>query len=57
MSGTTGTDADKISISAGGVRTVILSIPLKYMHTPVEVVDLGDIENTAKLIAEFAQGR
>ena len=57
MSGTTGTDADKISISAGGVRTVILSIPLKYMHTPVEVVDLGDIENTAKLIAEFAQER
>ncbi len=57
MSGTTGTDADKISISAGGVRTVTLSIPLKYMHTPVEVVDLGDIENTAKLIAEFAQER
>ena len=57
MSGTTGTDADKISISAGGVRTVILSIPLKYMHTPVEVVDIGDIENTAKLIAEFAQER
>ncbi|WP_028504561.1 M20/M25/M40 family metallo-hydrolase [Ruminococcus sp. FC2018] len=57
MSGTTGTDADKISITAGGVRTVIVSVPLKYMHTPVEVIDLGDVEKTAQLIAEFAQGR
>ena len=57
MSGKTGTDADRISISKGGVKTVTVSIPLKYMHTPVEVVNLDDIEFTAELIVEFAQGR
>ena len=57
MTGKTGTDADKISITKSGVKTVTLSIPLKYMHTPVEVIDLRDIDYTASLIAEFAQGR
>ena len=57
MPGTTGTDADKISISKSGVKTVTLSIPLRYMHTPVEVIDLCDVEYTAQLIAEFAKGR
>lgn len=57
MNGKTGTDADRISISKSGVRTVTLSVPLRYMHTPVEVIDLRDIDNTASLIAEFAQGR
>lgn len=53
MSETTGTDADRISVSAQGIRTGLLSIPLKYMHTPVERVDVGDIEATAALIAAF----
>ena len=57
MTGKTGTDADKISITKSGVKTVTLSIPLKYMHTPVEMLDLRDIDCTASLIAEFAQGR
>lgn len=57
MSGKTGTDADKISVTKSGVKTVTLSIPLKYMHTPVEVIDLRDIDYTASIIAEFAQGR
>lgn len=57
MNGKTGTDADKISVTRSGVKTVTLSIPLKYMHTPVEVLDLRDIDCTASLIAEFAQGR
>ena len=57
MPGTTGTDADKISITRSGVKTVTLSIPLRYMHTPVEVIDLRDVEYTAQLIAGFAQGR
>lgn len=57
MPGTTGTDADKISITKSGVKTVTLSIPLRYMHTPAEVIDLRDVEYTAQLIAEFAQGR
>lgn len=57
MSGNTGTDADKISVTRSGVKTVTLSIPLRYMHTPTEVIDLDDIQHTAQLIAEFAQGR
>ncbi|MBQ8121549.1 MAG: M20/M25/M40 family metallo-hydrolase [Ruminococcus sp.] len=57
MNGKTGTDADKISVTKSGVKTVTLSIPLKYMHTPTEVLDLRDIDCTASLIAEFAQGR
>lgn len=54
MNGKTGTDADNIGVSRGGVKTVTLSIPLKYMHTPTEVIDLRDVEATASLIAEFA---
>lgn len=55
MGGSTGTNADKIGVSRGGVRTALLSIPLRYMHTPVEVADLTDIENTARLMAEFVE--
>lgn len=55
MGETTGTDADKIGVSRGGVRTALLSIPLRYMHTPAEVADLRDIENTARLMAAFAR--
>lgn len=53
MSGRTGTNADHITISKGGVKTALLSIPLRNMHTPVEVVSLCDIDNTARLIASF----
>lgn len=53
MGGETGTDADAIGVSKGGVKAVTVSIPLKYMHTPVEVIALSDIENTAVLISEF----
>ena len=51
----TGTDADAIHISRGGVATGLVSIPLRYMHSPVEMVQLDDVENTAKLIAAFAR--
>lgn len=51
MSGTTGTNADRFSVNKNGVKAVTLSIPLKYMHTPVEVISLSDVENTAQLIA------
>ena len=51
----TGTNADGIILTKAGVRTVGLGIPLKYMHTPIEQVALSDIEDTAKLIAEFLQ--
>lgn len=53
MSGTTGTNADRFSVNKYGVKAVTLSIPLKYMHTPVEVISLSDVENTAQLIAAY----
>lgn len=53
MSGSTGTDADKIAVSKSGKKTALLSIPLKNMHTPVEVVNLNDIEATAHLMAQY----
>jgi endoglucanase len=53
MSESTGTDADRFSSARGGVKTALLSVPLRYMHTPVETADLRDIENTAKLISAF----
>lgn len=55
MSGTTGTNADAIGVSRGGVMTVTVSVPLKHMHTPAEIVDVADIENSAALIAEFLE--
>jgi endoglucanase len=51
----TGTDADAIHLARGGIPTGVVSIPLRYMHSPVEMVQLDDVENTAKLIAAFAQ--
>jgi endoglucanase len=52
---TTGTDADAIHLSRGGVATAVMSVPNRYMHTPNEMVQLDDVENTAKLIAAFAR--
>ena len=52
--GRTGTDADGMQVSRSGVATAVVSVPLKYMHTPVETVALSDIENTGRLLAEFA---
>lgn len=53
MSGRTGTNADAIATARAGVRTALVSIPLRYMHTPIETVSVEDVENTAKLIAAF----
>lgn len=47
----TGTDANVMQISRGGVATALVKIPLRYMHTPVETVSLTDLENAAKLVA------
>jgi len=49
----TGTDANVIQLTRAGVATGLVSIPNRYMHTPCEVVSLTDLENAAKLIAEF----
>ena len=54
MPSSTGTNADSIAVSRGGVKCCTLSIPIRYMHTPVETVKLSDIENTARLICEYA---
>jgi putative aminopeptidase FrvX len=51
----TGTDARAIQVGRGGVATGIVSIPLRYMHTPSEVVDLEDVERCVKLFVEFAR--
>lgn len=51
--GSTGTNADDISVTRSGVITSVLSIPLRYMHSPVEIIDMQDVESTARLIAEF----
>ena len=52
----TGTDARAIQVARGGVATGVISIPLRYMHTPSEVVDLEDVERCVKLFVEFARG-
>ncbi len=52
----TGTDARAIQVGRGGIATGLVSIPLRYMHTPSEVVDLEDVERCVKLFVEFAKG-
>jgi len=49
----TSTDADVLQISRSGIPTGLVSIPLRYMHSPVEMVDLRDVEATVELIAAF----
>lgn len=51
MGRTTGTNADAVSITGAGVKTALLSIPLRYMHTANEMINLKDIEYTGRLIA------
>ena len=55
MPGTTGTNADRIAAARAGVATGLVSIPLRYMHTPVEVVALADVENTGRLLAGLVE--
>jgi putative aminopeptidase FrvX len=52
----TGTDADAIHVSRSGVPTGLVSVPSRYMHSPVEMVSLEDIDAAARLIAAFAAG-
>ncbi len=51
----TGTDADAIHLSRAGVATGLVSVPSRYMHSPVEMVSVADVEAAARLIAAFAQ--
>ena len=52
--GHTNTDADAVYLSRVGVATGLVSIPLRYMHTPVETVDLDDVEAAIRLLVAFA---
>jgi len=47
----TGTDANVMQLARGGVATALISVPLRYMHTPVEVLDLDDLQRTVQLLA------
>ncbi|MEA4831628.1 putative aminopeptidase YsdC [bioreactor metagenome] len=51
--GHTGTNAHEMAVSAGGIPCVVLSLPLKNMHTPVELCDISDMESVANVIAAF----
>lgn len=48
-----GTDAFSLQVAAEGIPTMVISIPLRYMHTPVEVVAIPDIRRVARLMSEF----
>jgi endoglucanase len=48
-----GTDADAIFLQRGGIATAAIGVPNRYMHTPVEAVHLGDLENLADWITAF----
>lgn len=56
MSGKTGTDADVISVSKSGIPSALLSIPLRNMHTSVEVVDTRDLNSVADLLEKYILG-
>ncbi len=53
MPSRSGTDAWAIQVSQGGVPTALLSVPLRNMHSPIETLDLKDIERTGRLLAHF----
>ena len=51
----TGTDADAIHLSRAGIPTGLVSIPCRYMHSPVEMVSVADVDAAARLITAFAR--
>lgn len=57
MGGRTGTNADKIVTMREGIPTVLLSIPLRYMHSAGEVVSLDDMKTTAQLLINYIEYR
>jgi putative aminopeptidase FrvX len=51
----TGTDLDAVHVSRGGIPSGSVGLPVRYLHSPVELVQLDDVANAARLIAAFAQ--
>ncbi len=56
MNGLTSTNADQFSVNKNGCMAGTVSIPLKYMHTPSEIIKIDDLEYTGRLLAEFIKG-
>ncbi len=56
MGSRTGTNGDVISVSKSGVKTGLVSIPLRNMHTDVEIIDIKDIENVCNLLEKYILG-
>lgn len=54
--GPTGTDARAIQVARGGIPTGLVSIPLRYMHTSVELLDMEDLKQAGRLLAYFIAG-
>ncbi|MFH1184800.1 MAG: M42 family peptidase [Chloroflexota bacterium] len=52
----TGTDAYAMQVAREGIPSMLLSIPLRYMHTPVEVIAIKDVQRVGRLLAEFISG-
>jgi putative aminopeptidase FrvX len=55
-SANSGTDAVAVQTTAEGIPTLLLGLPLRYMHTPVEIVAVKDIQRAGRLMAEFLSG-
>jgi endoglucanase len=55
MSNSSGTDTDVIFWTRGGIASALVSLPNRYMHSPVEVVSLADLEQIPELLAAFAR--
>lgn len=55
MSATSGTDTDVIFWTRGGIPSALISLPNRYMHSPVEMVDLNDLEQIPRLLAAFCR--
>lgn len=53
MSGLTSTDADVVTVTEYGIKTALISIPIKYMHTPIETVFVDDIKAVCDLITNY----
>jgi len=51
--GRTGTDADEMQITSGGMFTGVIGIPLKHMHSTVEILSITDVETTGKLLSDY----
>jgi len=54
--GNTGTEAWATQVSRAGIPSLLISIPVKYMHTTVETLNINDIKNTGKLVSRFVSG-